>query len=360
MGDRVFLGVFPESSATAVASRFPQVLLGSRDSFGRRRVYSTAAFRLSALAELAPRIVESQSPVRFVTTQQLAVDTLKLLPRIPADVDAIAGVSRSGLASASILAMTMHLPLLVVRQSEKDVVPAGHGFRLQGTDRPAHVLVVDDTSMTGRSLQDTIPIVRGTASQVTTATVYCAPDSKRMPDLWAETLPYPHFLEWNLFNSVFLPGMACDFDGVLCEDCPAAVDDDGPQYVSWMRTAPLRYAPRRGRIPLVVTARLRKYAGETRQWLREKRIDVDVLQMRGEPTLQERRAMYTPEWKAEVFAAWAANQINTGLPAIFVESCVEQSHRIAAALGRDHTQSFAGFTGVYVVCPSAARVWQVV
>lgn len=359
MTDQVFLGVFPESSATAVASRFPQVRLGSRDSFGRRRVYSTAAFRLSALAELAPRIVESQSQVRFVTTKQLVADTMKLLPRIPADVDAIAGVSRSGLASASILAMATHLPLFVVRQSERDVVPAGHGFRLQDSERAQHVLVVDDTSMTGRSLQDTLPIVRGLSKRVTTATVYCAPDSKQMPDLWAETLPYPHFLEWNLFNSVFLPGMACDFDGVLCEDCPAAADDDGPRYLSWMRTAPLRYAPRRGCLPLVVTARLSKYADETRRWLQEKRISVDTLQMRGESTLQERRVQYTPEWKAEVFAAWAARQKAIGLPAIFVESCPYQAEKIAVFLQKSFCSLFGGFTGVYVICPQTAKVWPV-
>ena len=61
-------------------------------------------------------------------------------------------------------------------------------------------------------------------------------------DFIGRDLPHPHLLEWNLFNSIFTPAMACDFEGLLTIDGTTR-----PQYL-----------PRKGTLPLIVTGRLER------------------------------------------------------------------------------------------------------
>jgi adenine/guanine phosphoribosyltransferase-like PRPP-binding protein len=283
---------------------------------------------------------------RFITTQQYMLDVRRLSAMVPKDVSRIVGVSRSGLCAATMISMLHHLPLDIVRQHQGDLIPGGHGWRLQQRNQRSEgsVLVVDDTCMTGNSLRAVETLVRQHygSQKVMFATVYANPLAVQKPDLWAVDLPWPHLLEWNLFNSVLLPACAMDFDGILCHDCPPADDDDGPRYLKFLEETMPLYPVRRQAIPLVVTARLEKYREATCTWLAAWGIEVRNLVMGPWSGLAERRRSDIAAFKAEHYAEFLKQRVRPG-PHLFIESDVQQARRIAE------------LSGGVVVCPAAGR-----
>ena len=165
------------------------------------------------------------------------------------------------------------------------------------------------------------------------------------PDFWAIDLSWPHLLEWNLFNSVLSPCLAMDFDGIICHDCRADQDDDGPRYRDFLQNAVHKYLPRRLPVPLIVTARLEKYRGETEVWLRQHGVQWEQLVMHPAGTLRERNQDDIAAFKARHFADWASKTVPAPGPFVFAESDDRQASRIAQLSGR------------MVVCPGTARVY---
>jgi adenine/guanine phosphoribosyltransferase-like PRPP-binding protein len=285
---------------------------------------------------------------QWVSLQQLAIDVQTLASQIPSDTTAIVGVARSGIVPASMVALLLHLPLLSIRQTKGDVIDIGNGWRLGGQDHVSDrgkVVIVDDTVMTGNSLRATADLVRKEFSEATTAAIYVNPLAKAKPDVYVRDLGWPHLLEWNLFNSVLSPNMACDFDGILCRDCPRGSDDDGLKYIEFIRNAVPLYVPRKVPIPLVVTARLERYRSETMAWLERHRIKVDRLVMHPAATLAERNRDDIAAYKANHFAEWASTHIPRPAPIAFIESENWQAKRIAELTNR------------MVICPAAGEVY---
>jgi orotate phosphoribosyltransferase len=288
-------------------------------------------------------------PARFVSSAELQSDIKLLLAKIPSDITAIAGVARSGLSVATMLSMYTHIPMLTIRQTANDVVATGNGWRLGGSRHidPARekILVVDDTVMTGNSLKAIRPLVQSQIGQALYAAVYVNPLAKEKPDLWAVDLPWPHLLEWNLFNSVLSPSVAMDFDGILCDDCSRGQDDDGDRYREFLLTAGPKYLPRKVPVPLIVTARLEKYRLETEDWLRRHGVQWHRLIMHPAATLAERNQDDISAYKARHYVEWASSHRAAPGPILFVESDDRQASRIAQLSGR------------MVVCPGTARVY---
>ena len=294
------------------------------------------------------RAVGNEQP-RFITSQQFQTDIKELLGKIPSDITAIAGVARSGLSVATMLAMYLQLPMITIRQTANDVVATGNGWRLGGNRHvdpmQGRILVVDDTVMTGNSLKAIRPLVQSQIGQALYAAVYVNPLAKEKPDLWAVDLPWPHLLEWNLFNSVLSPSVAMDFDGILCHDCLADQDDDGVRYLEFLRTTAPRYLPRKVSVPLIVTARLEKYRPQTEDWLKRHGVQWQRLVMHPAATLAERHRDDIAAYKARHYTEWASRHRAAPGPILFVESDDRQASRIAQLSGR------------MVVCPGSARVY---
>ena len=291
---------------------------------------------------------------RFVSTADLMKDAKKLAQRLPPDTEAIAGVARSGLCAATMVAMMMHKPIYIVRQSKLlskhgqcDIIEGGSGWRIwQGaSDKPKKIVVVDDTVMTGNSLRAIREAVHAKfgAEQVKTASVYVNPFATDRPDYHAADLPWPHILEWNLFNSVLVPSCAFDFDGILCDDCPPQDDDDGARYLKFLRNVRPKYPVRREPIPLIVTARLEKYRSETMAWLDKWGMRVNRLVMGPWKNNAERARDNVAKYKAKHFAQFLADGGPGVRPKLFIESEEWQAKAIAKKSG--------GFT----VCPAAGR-----
>lgn len=271
-------------------------------------------------------------PARFVTLSQLHQDTLKLVGRIPADVDTIIGVARSGLAVATMVSMLLHKPLMVFQHTNKKLVAAGNGWRLGGSSHiephKQKVAVIDDTCMTGNSTRD----ARRFISQFYPEAVYCAvyvnPLAKVKPDIWVRDLAWPHLLEWNVFNSILSPNMALDFDGILCDDCPPGWDDDGRKYLEFIETAQPKYLPRKVPVGLIVTARIEKYRKATEDWLKRHGVQYRQLIMHPATDLATRRRDDIAMYKAQHFKAWSKVYRPNPPPLLFFESEDGQAKRI--------------------------------
>ena len=277
--------------------------------------------------------VAGSGPTRFVRSSQFQFDILNLIAKIPPDITAIAGVARSGLSAATMLSMYLHLPMITIRQTMNDVIQTGNGWRLGGSKhvnpRTEKILVVDDTVMTGNSLKAIRPLVDREFGNAVYAAVYVNPKALLKPDIWSVDLPWPHILEWNVFNSILSPSAAMDFDGILCHDCPPGSDDDGPKYLDFIRNAKPLYVPRRCPVPLIVTARIERYRAETEDWLRRHGIRWNRLIMHPAATLAERRRDNIAAFKARHYIAWAAKHKAAPGPIIFFESEDGQAREIA-------------------------------
>jgi hypothetical protein len=241
------------------------------------------------------------------------------------------------------VAMLLHLPISIVRQSNNDLIDAGNGWRLTGnTGGKGPVVVIDDTVMSGNSFKHVMPLVRKVYPEAISAAIYCNPAANVKPDLWVVDLPWPHLLEWNLFNSIMTPQCAMDFDGILCHDCPPGSDDDGAKYLEFIKTTKPLYPVRRVTIPLVVTARIEKYREPTEWWLRKHGIAVNELVMHPAETLRDRQRDDIAAFKARHYAEFL-NRKHKIKPPMFIESDARQAERIA------------NLSGGIVVCPAAGR-----
>lgn len=285
---------------------------------------------------------------KFITSAQLQRDILSLVGMIPSDIGVIVGVARSGMNVATMLSMYLHLPLVAIRQSQGDIVGVGNGWRLNESREAItnkRAIIVDDTVMTGNSLAHIRPVVNRQFPGASTAAIYVNPNANVKPDFHVVDLPWPHLLEWNLFNSVMSPNIACDFDGILCQDCQPGDDDDGPRYRNFIDNAKPLYAPRKEPIPLIVTARIQKYRRQTEAWLRRHGIRWFKLVMHPAKTLAERNRDDIAAFKAREYAKWLEHHTPNPAPAMFVESDDRQARRIANLSGR------------MVICPSTAGVY---
>jgi len=281
----------------------------------------------------------------FVSLKRFSQDIRRLASLIPPETSCIVGVARSGVAPAATIAMLLHLPLWICRQSRRDLVEAGSGWRLTGnTGGRGPAVVVDDTVMTGNSFKQVMPIVWQQFPRAISAAVYVNPGTRLRPDLFARELPHPHILEWNLFNSVFSPHLAVDFDGILCEDCPREDDDDGPRYAAFLEKVRPLYPVRKVRIPLIVTARLERWRGLTTQWLARHGIAFEKMIMGPWPNNAARARTDIGAWKGRHFQTFAQSRRHRHGP-FFAESDPQQAKRIAEVSHH------------IVICPAAERCY---
>ena len=272
--------------------------------------------------------------LRFVTMADLVADTHALASQLPPNLAGIIGISRSGLTPASLLAQLRNLPLWILRQDttpaqrhlatwsgKGDIIPAGNGWRISDRkETKGPLLVVDDTQMTGRSLRRAREVVKRELpdEKVLYAAVYRNPALKDPLDYYAVLLGKPHFLEWNLFNSVHLPHTGFDFDGVLTFD-----GGNVPQYL-----------PRKGAVT-IITGRSEKHRAGSLAWCHHHGVKVKRLVMFPGDTPKDH----------SIVARYKGEQVRRLGLSYFVESSPSQSKIIAEVSKRP------------VICPKAGKVF---
>jgi uncharacterized HAD superfamily protein len=240
---------------------------------------------------------------------------------------------------AGIVACERHRPLYSVSRQGL-TLPTGGGARMPPPAGDARtVLIVDDTVCSGGTFAAVVPAVQGAfpAARVLTAAVYVTPKARSAAQFSAVELDAPHYLEWNLFNSGMIRDAAVDFDGILCEDCPAGDDDDGDKYARFLAAAQPLHLPRKYRLRAIVTARLEKYRPQTVGWLDRWGVRCEQLVMGPWRSLSERRA-------AGPIGRWKAEQIEKLGCNLFVESDPRQAQEIVS------------LAATPILCPKLERV----
>lgn len=311
-----------------------------RAMLAARATFDPSTQPISGDAKHTDAVIPVIDPDTFIPTARLASDAITLASLLDPATDLIIAIPRSGLLPASIVATALHLPLAIVRDGT--VVLAGQGARLGSPEdlRVSRPVVIDDTAAMGRAMGAAFPIVREAfpGASVTRAVVYCHPQARHAVDLAVYELGGSHYLEWNWVNAGHGLGCAFDFDGILCEECPAEDNDAGPRYARFLKEARPLYLPRRSQVPLVVTARHERYRPETVAWLDRHGISVARLVMRDWDCPDEEWVQRVASWKGEHY-------VQSSLP-LFAESEPAQAELIARTAGKP------------VLCPAAGRVFR--
>lgn len=271
---------------------------------------------------------------RYISVHQFQKDIQLLVSKLPPDITEVAGVARSGLYPATMIAMMLHLPLTIIRHHQGDWIQGGNGWRLNEgrPGGPRKVLIVDDTTMTGNSLKRTRHVIAGMPGQKLFAAVYVNPAAKEKPDLWAVDLPWPHLLEWNLFNSVLNRSCAFDLDGILCHDAQTGAMPGSPLYLA-----------RKNPIPLIVTGRPAKHRPQTEAWLRNWNLRWQQLVMAPWEDVHRISTEEIAGFKAVHYREFRRRRVSIK-PHMFIESCPRQAKLISELTD-----------GGLVVCPTSAE-----
>lgn len=275
------------------------------------------------------------NPLRWIRWTDFDRDIETLWQLLPAEISGVIGCPRSGMYAAAKLAIMAGRPLY---KADKAGPPQhlGHGLRLEQAPVSyfqGPLLLVEDSTNTANSIR---AYLKHCPPGTLTAVVYANPDNPWQPDFRALPLPLPHFFEWHFFGSRDIERTSIDMDGVLCEDCPPTLDDDGPGYADWLQHVRPRLLPRTYPVGAIVTARLEKYREQTVSWLAQHAVRYDRLIMGPWRKQSDRRDI--PSWKAQVYAGQPGHHV-------FIESCAAQAARIHEKTGRP------------VICNNTGEIW---
>ena len=270
--------------------------------------------------------------LNFRTLNDLNSLIFENLHRIPADVDLIVGVPRSGMFAAYLIASYLHLPVADVDALEHgDEVFCGktrvRADWIHRASEAKKVLLVEDSCHYGRTISALRQRLKGLPCEIIYLAVIVAPEGLGHPDLWFDLCETPRMFEWNCFQHRGLAYSAFDIDGVLCRDPTPEENDDGPRYRAFLRTVEPRLHPQYP-IGCLITSRLEKYRPETEDWLRRGGIAYGKLLMMPYATAAERHAAGAyGRFKGERYRELAELRF-------FVESEPWQAEEIARVSGK--------------------------
>jgi orotate phosphoribosyltransferase len=247
-------------------------------------------------------------PYHFRSYNDLADDVTRLVQALPHDIDAVAGIPRSGLLAATMIASALNVPLLF------GGTMAGGNRVLSDLDKtPQRVLLVDDSINTGTAMARQVKQI----NPAYTCAVYAI--NRDQVDFYSRLLPIPRLFEWNLWNHYQLGLTMLDMDGILCED-PPMHDDGGKEYADYLADAVPRYKPRR-LVRAICTARLEKWREVTEAWLARHGILYGKLHMFPSDKESDRKGLHA-SFKASCYVA-------DDRASLFIESDAAQARAIA-------------------------------
>ena len=268
----------------------------------------------------------------YTTYQDLADCIRRNAWKVPADIDLIVGIPRSGMIPALMLA-----ELLNKRCADLDSFADGHlmSYGARGnlmqcamTHSKQKVLVIDDTIWAGNAItqaREKLAPLQGHFKFIYCCVYAESESAKQMVDVYFEDSCRPNekvlLKEWNVLH---LPqrrtkASMWDIDGLLCKDPPD--DRDQAAYEQYLPDAIPMVIPTT-KIGALVTYRLERYRAVTEEWLHRHGIEYGQLLMFPSNDREERNHTQSPaKYKARLYAAatWAK---------VFYESEARQAERI--------------------------------
>jgi uncharacterized HAD superfamily protein len=272
--------------------------------------------------------------MNYRSVADLNDDVIAGLPLIPADVELVVGIPRSGLLAGTLVALALNVPITDVEGFLAGrILSSGRTRRRDLFQADPHkarrVLVMDDSADTGQSIREArerlisafpkIPfsfcVVYGTSSR-------CAG-----VDITLKVVPQPRLFQWNVMHHNMLDRCCVDIDGVLCIDPTEHENDDGENYLEFLLNASPLHTPTR-QIGWLVTSRLEKYRKETEDWLHKRGIQYGELVMLDLPTREARlQSRSHATFKADVYRKRPS-------ALLFIESEREQARDICRLAGK--------------------------
>ncbi|MFC3607918.1 phosphoribosyltransferase family protein [Stutzerimonas tarimensis] len=252
----------------------------------------------------------------------------KHLDRIPRNLDLVVGVSPGGLFLARMLAIKLNLPCTDLDtferngHLEREAVRSYRHEPLIRAREARKVLLVEDSG-SGASMRELATrIAAGFPGKIMTLAAYAPAGHAEDLDQVLERLDQPAMFEWNLMQHPSLSRACLDIDGVLCVDPTHQQNDDGANYLQFLRNAQPLYIPGL-QVAHLVTSRLEKYRGETEEWLDRHGVRYGQLHMLDLPSAAERRRLKVHHrFKADVYRSFPDTQL-------FIESELGQALDIA-------------------------------
>lgn len=266
----------------------------------------------------------------FVSYQQLIADSIEFSNDIDFEFDVVVGVPRSGMIPATAIALHHNKPL-----SDVDTIAAGKtlyaGGRLINRDVGDNILVIDDSSWSGRNMAVARDKLKGLEKNIKYAAIYVAGKATKriggMIDFYYKITSLPRFFEWNLWHCNNLRKACVDIDGILCPDPTAEQNDDGEKYEDFITNSRPLVVPQKV-IPHLVTNRLEKYRDLTVEWLNRWSIPYAELHMLDLPDGRtRRRKKIQGRFKADVYSKIRRSSI-------FIESSAFQAKQIHGITGK--------------------------
>jgi orotate phosphoribosyltransferase len=268
--------------------------------------------------------------MNYRTIADLNQSIARNLHRVPRDISVVAGVPRSGLLAANMLALHLNLPLTDLEGVASGRLLQG-GYRQRTFVRRAErerYLVLDDSIHSGKSMAEARRFVaeKAPGADAVFAAVYATPKSADKVDLYFEICETPRIFEWNLLHHSHLRRSCVDIDGVLCRDPSEDENDDGPRYEAFLcDVAP--YMVPTVEIGWLVTGRLEKYRKSTEAWLARHGVRFGQLVMMDYPDKASRKAAGNhAEFKAKVYRETDS--------VLFIESSRRQAETITLLSGK--------------------------
>jgi uncharacterized HAD superfamily protein/hypoxanthine phosphoribosyltransferase len=271
--------------------------------------------------------------VNFRSVQDMHRAILTNLHMIPGDVDIVVGIARSGMLPATIVALSLNVPLAEMTTFAKgEILGSGNTRRVKQMNLcfadVRHALIVDDSSDTGTSMQE----ARNRLSQLpksiklTFCTIYGRPGQTSVADITFEMVAQPRVFEWNVMHHGALEYACVDIDGVLCHDPSRDENDDGQAYLAFLEHARPRLIPSK-MIGSLVTSRLEKYRPQTEAWLNKHGVRYKRLVMLNLPDAETRR-------RFRAHALFKGEYYRNSNAELFIESELHQAMAIVKISGK--------------------------
>ena len=263
--------------------------------------------------------------------RDLSLTIRKNIGKLPANIDLVVGIPRSGIIPAYMIALFLNTRACSLEEFIAGIIP-GNGERpiRQYENEQVSVLFVDDTVHSGISLEKTkakLKTIDTSKYNIKFLAIYAREESIHFVDYYFEIVPTPRFFQWNYLNTNWVNKSCFDIDGVLCQDPTPEENDDGENYRCFLRNAKPLFIPTY-KIYALVTSRLEKYREETEYWLKKHNVQYGKLIMLDLPSKEERiKQNAHAKFKAEIYK----NEKETVL---FVESDRRQAIEIAKATGK--------------------------
>lgn len=252
----------------------------------------------------------------------------KNVSKLPADIDLIVGIPRSGIIPAYMLALFMNKRVCSLQEFTLGLIPQNGERNISNTEIK-NVLIVDDSVNTGNALikaKEELSKIDISKYNIQYLAIFATEDSQDKVDYFFEITKLPRLFQWNYLNSYIAKKCCYDMDGVLCVDPTNEENDDGERYKEFCLNAKPLFIPRY-KIHSIVTSRIEKWRKETEIWLEKHGIEYENLYMLDSTAEERRSKKLNAPFKAKIYKKLSDCTV-------FVESSQKQAKQIFEETGK--------------------------